>query len=59
MLSLCRFLAQHPEVLPAELVGRNAGRWLFDDATETSAWGILWSLDALHSTTYLCFSGGM
>ena len=60
VLGLCRFLAHHPEVPAAELVGRTARHWLFDDTTGTSAWGSLWSLDAVHSTAYpLCFSGGM
>ena len=55
MLSLCRFLAQHSEVLAAELVECTARCWLFGGATGASAW----SLDAMITTAYLCFFGGM
>ena len=53
LLSLCRFLAYHPEVSAAELVGRTARCWLFSSATGASAWGVLWSLDAVLTTAYL------
>ena len=53
VLSLCRFLAHHPEVPAAELVGRTARRWLFGGATGGSAWGVLWSLDPVLTTAYL------
>ena len=55
MLSLCRFWHT-----AAELVGRAARYWLFGGATGASAWGVLWSLDAVLTTAYLhCFSGGI
>ena len=34
----------------AELVGRTARCWLFSSATGASAWGVLWSLDAVLTT---------
>ena len=59
MLSLCRFLAHRSGVLAAEPVECTARCWLFCVVTGASAWGILWSLDAVLTTAYLlCIFGG-